>query len=444
VRSGRFEQGDALFEEVMAAASIRAPRAEGKLMAAVVWERCRLSMRGLSFQRHTVDQVSPAVLARIDLLEDLRLATNGHDALRSVLFATQSLRLALDAGEPTRVVRALSTAAVLAASGGGNSGIAEALDLLARADTLVSELGTTHERMHLNVARAAVHFYGAKFSEVLEPAAEVERALREMAPESADATYYFKFATHALRLGALSQLDWKRFRHEFLEARHEAHVTDNVHATLMLALNEVLCDEIAGQPELSIARLETQCALLPRERLTLLHVLHMAAVMQAACATGKHAWGLERVAPYWEPFLNSPMRRSKTMLGIVHVVHGRLLLNECVRSRTVPGSRHAVMKDLKALASVDTGQDLRLRGRVAFLQGDRDGALTLLAQSAEAYTRRGWRGEVLRDRYAIGRVTGGAQGAELAQQALEALETFGCSDALCQARIYFPELAGPV
>jgi hypothetical protein len=444
VRSGRFEQGDALFEEVMAAASIRAPRAEGKLIAAVVWERCRLSMRGLSFQRRTVDQVSPAVLAHIDLLEDLRLATNGHDALRSVLFATQSLRMALDAGEPTRVVRALSTAAVLAASGGGKSGAAEALDLLARADTLVSELGTTLERMHLNVARAAVHFYAARLREVLEPAAEVERALRELAPDSADATYYFKFATHALRLGALSHLDWKRFRHEFLEARHEALVTDNVHATLMLALNEALSDEIAGQSELSIARLEAQHALLPRERLTLLHVLHIAAVMQAACATGQHAWGLERVAPYWEPFLRSPLRRSATMAGIVHLAHARLLLNDCVHSRTIPGSRHDVLKDLKALGSVATGQDMRIRARIAYLHGDRDGALALLTESAAAYVRRGWLAEALRDRYAIGRVTGDAQGAQMAQLALEALENFGCRDALLHARIYFPELAGPV
>jgi tetratricopeptide (TPR) repeat protein len=444
VRSGRFEQGDALFEEVMAAASIRAPRAEGKLIAAVVWERCRLSLRGLSFQRRTVDQISPAVLARIDLLEDLRLATGSHDALRSLLFATQSLRLALDAGEPTRVVRALSTAAVTAASGGGPSGAAEALDLLARADALMSELGTPHERMHVNVARAAVNFYDAKFIEVLEPAAEVERALRELAPDSADATYFFKFATHALRLGALSQLDWKRFRHEFLEARHEAHVTENVHATLMLTLNEVLSDGIAGQPELSIARLEAQALLLPRERLTLLHVLHLAAVMYTACATGKHAWGFERMAPYWEPFQRSPLRRSVTLLSIVHVAHGRLLLNECVRSRTVPGSRHEVMKDIKLLAAATTGQDLRLRARVAFLQGDRDGALRMLEQSAESYAQRGWRPEVLLDQFAIGRVKGDAQGAQMAQLALEALEEFGCPDARRHARVYFPELAGSI
>jgi eukaryotic-like serine/threonine-protein kinase len=444
VRVGRFEQGDALFDEVMAGAAIRAPRPEGKLIAAGLWERCRLSMRGLSFQRRTVDQVSPAALARIDLLEDLRLATNGHDVLRSVLFATQSLRLALDAGEPKRVVRAFSTAAVLASSGGGEKGDAEALDLLARADALVSELGTAHERMHLNVARAAVHFYAARFREVLEPAAEVERALRELAPDSADATYYFKFATHALRLGALSQLDWKRFRHEFLEARHEAQTTDNVNATLMLSLNESLSDEIAGQPELSIARLDAQHALLPRERFTLLHALHMAAVMQTACATGNPAWAFERVTPLWQAFLGSPLRRSATMVDIVHVLHARLLLDACVRSRTVPGARHEVMKDLKALAAAATGQDIRLRARVAFLQGDRDRALALLAASAEAYLERGFQADVLRDRYAIGRMTGGAQGEQLAEQALAELEAFGSPDPLFHMRVYFPELAGPV
>ncbi|HKP59993.1 MAG TPA: protein kinase, partial [Polyangiales bacterium] len=159
VAGGRFEEADALFEEVMATAGIRAPRSEGKLVAAVMWERTRLAMRGWSFQRRTADQVSPAVLARIDLLATLRLATHSHDALRSMLFATQSLRLALDAGEPTRIVRALCTAASLATGDGTERGSATSRKLFARAEALANELGTSRERMELNVARVAASFY---------------------------------------------------------------------------------------------------------------------------------------------------------------------------------------------------------------------------------------------------------------------------------------------
>jgi hypothetical protein len=445
MRSGRYEQGDALFEEVMAAASIRAPRSEGKLVAALVWERCRLSMRGLRFQRRTADQVLPAALARIDLLEDLRIATLNHDALRSALFATQSLRLALDAGESSRISRAFVNAAVVASAEGTTSGAARTQDLLARAEQIANELGTPRERMELNAGRAAAAFYEGRFTDVLEPAAEVELALRDLAGESVDATYYFKFAARTLRLGALSQLDWKRFRHEFLETRHEAHATENVHAILLLALNEVLSDEIAGHPELSIARLEAQRALLPHDRFTVLHVLHMVAVMYAACATGQHTWGFETSAVYWPSFLRSPLRRTGALRTMAHIARARLLLNEHVRAKRDPSALGEIMADIDATVTPTVGVDQRLLARVAYLKGDSAGALVLMAKSVEFNLARGWEPEALRDRYAIGRLTGGEKGERTAHTALELVEQkFGCPDARRDVQAYFPELAGSV
>jgi hypothetical protein len=444
VRSGRFEQGDELFEEVMAAAAIRAPRSEGKLMAAVVWERTRLAMRGLAFQRRTEAQVSQDVLARIDLLEDLRLATLSHDAMRSVLFATQSLRLALDAGEPTRVARALATAATLASTEGTERGDASSRDLLARADALTKEFGGARERVQLNAARAAASFYEGRYVDVLEPAAEAERDLREPASESSDAAYFYRFSVRSLRVGALSQLDWRRFRLELQEARHEADATENVHALLQLALNETLSDEIVGLSEASVARLDAQRALLPRERFTLLHILHMTAVMNAACATGKHAWGLECLASYWPLYLRSPLRRTAIVRAMVHNARARLLLNEHVRSRADSSSLREASKDAQALTAVATGNALRLRARLRYLEGDHSQALALFEQGKTVFARLGAEHDAQRQQYAIGRVIGGEQGERLAKAAQAALEQCGCHDGQHDARTHFPELAGPV
>ena len=56
------------------------PAVLGKLIAAVVWERCRLSMRGLSFQRRTVDQISPDALARVAVLASVFASSGGVSA----------------------------------------------------------------------------------------------------------------------------------------------------------------------------------------------------------------------------------------------------------------------------------------------------------------------------------------------------------------------------
>jgi hypothetical protein len=198
-----------------------------------------------------------------------------------------------------------------------------------------------------------------------------------------------------------------------------------------------------GETAASVARLEAQRALLPRELFTQLHVLHLVAVMYAGCATGKHAWALECVATHWQAFLDSPLRRAPVFRNLGHLAHARLFLNEGIRAGTSPASLREVMKDIKAMAATSTGQHIRLRARMAYLQGDHTRALALFMESAEMHTKLGWEPEASRDRYAIGRVTGGERGEEMAGAALDTLErAFGHHDARRDAQVYFPELAG--
>jgi hypothetical protein len=222
-------------------------------------------------------------------------------------------------------------------------------------------------------------------------------------------------------------------------------VTENVGAILMLALNEFYNDEISGQPELSIARLEAQRSLLPRDRFTILHILHMTAVMSAGCATGRHAWGFERSAEYWHAFMRSPLRRTGVLRAITHMARARLLLNEHVRCKRHPSELRQVLPDVKAMFTLVEGQGQRLLARVAYLKGDHAGALALLSRSVEDLTTRNLEPEALRSRYALGRLTGGEEGERMAQVALDTLEQkFGLPDARRNLRAYFPEFAGSV
>jgi hypothetical protein len=257
--------------------------------------------------------------------------------------------------------------------------------------------------------------------------------------------YYFKTSAQTLRVGALSQLDWRRFRKEFHEASQEAHATENTYAILALALNETLSDEISGEAESSIARLEAQRELLPRQRFTVLHILHLSAVMYAACATGRHAWGFEACELYWQAFLRSPLRRTPVLRSMAHTAHARLLLNECTRAGASTAVLREVQADIKAATIATIGQDSRLCARVAYLQGDHPRALSLFARSAEVFAGRGGEPEALRDRYAVGRLTGGDQGEQMAQAALDTLEQkFDCHDARRDLKVYIPELAGSI
>jgi hypothetical protein len=299
--------------------------------------------------------------------------------------------------------------------------------------------------MELDVAIAAVSFYEARFLDVLEPAARAERALRELPPDSSDATYFFKYSARALRVGALSQLDWVRFRSECHEAKQEALATENLLAVLLLTLNECVSDEIVGQAELSVARLEAQRELLPRNRFTVMHVLHLTAVCYAACATRQHAWGLEVLATYWDAFLRSPLRANTTLLMLAHQSRARLLLNEYAVQGSNADLLRGALRSTKALARAGPLYHERLLARIAWLKGEHERARVLLERSAASFAHRGWMFESMRDECALALSAGDEEGERKARAVLAAFEQkLGYPEPHARAlmRSQFPELAG--
>ncbi|HKP62463.1 MAG TPA: hypothetical protein VJV78_37270, partial [Polyangiales bacterium] len=276
--------------------------------------------------------------------------------------------------------------------------------------------------------------------DVLEPADDADRGFREQLHDMGDSGYFYRFAIHAFRLGALSQLDWRRFREELQGVRREARATENVHTMLAMTLNQFLSDEIAGQPELSVVRLDQERSLLPTQRFTVLHILHMTAVLYAACSTGQHARGFECLTAFWGAFERSPLRRIWTLRLLAYGARARLFLNEYVRSSKDPALLQEAKKSTRAF---EAHQRIRLLARIAYVQDDRARALALLEESASAYSGLGYEPEVLRDRAAIGLITGGEQGEEMTRAAFDKLEQrYDCRDARRNAQAHFPELLG--
>lgn len=131
LRVGQVDEGRALLASVLDA--FRMPLAPSPDIAArrVRIRRLRVGLRGLRFRERPEELVPPDRLAAIDAAWSAASGLAMIDPVGATEYASRSLLLALSAGEPFRVARALCGEAVVAAVRGapGSARVRKALDL---------------------------------------------------------------------------------------------------------------------------------------------------------------------------------------------------------------------------------------------------------------------------------------------------------------------------
>jgi eukaryotic-like serine/threonine-protein kinase len=445
LRCGRFEEGEALLRKVLDAMQLSVPESDNGLVAAIVWERARLKLRGMGYRERREQDVPASLLAQIDLFQSLSRET--PDSLRSALFQARALRWALDAGEPSRVVRAYCAAAHVAANLGTVRGTEQVDALLEQAEVLARKLGSERAYGWVCSARAVCFFLLGRLRAVIEPSYEAERIL--LADREADRrdNYYLRLAVVSCRIGALVMLgEMPRFLSELDSALQEARATENRHALLQLALNQTMAEEFTSQSMLSRPRLEEQRRQLPDGRFGMVHVLHMAAQMRAACATGQFAPALADVEHDWQLFLASAIHRNPALDTLGRNAHARFLINRHVvegRSDDIRALVHADLRALEAARSPSAASSAaRIRARLAYLDADRELAVEELRRCAASHAEVGYAIEAARDRFALGRLLGGEEGRSLQSEAEQRFRDGGMADPHADLSIHFPEIIG--
>ena len=109
--AGRTYEGVATARAVLARVKEPWPETAAGAIATVVVSRGRLILRGLSFDPRAEKDVPAEALARLDACWTIARGLAMFDPLRAAAFQSRGLMLALEAGEPYRVARALAMAA---------------------------------------------------------------------------------------------------------------------------------------------------------------------------------------------------------------------------------------------------------------------------------------------------------------------------------------------
>jgi hypothetical protein len=121
LRSGHIDEGLDALHDVLRAVRVRLPRTPRAALASLIYHRARLALRGLSYLERAESEVPAATLQRLDVCWSVGAGLSLVDMVRGADFQARCLLLALDAGEPHRLARALANEASIASSEGGRS-----------------------------------------------------------------------------------------------------------------------------------------------------------------------------------------------------------------------------------------------------------------------------------------------------------------------------------
>ncbi len=119
--SGRIDEGMDLIHDLLASMGMRLPRTPFQALLSILYHRFWIWLRGFQFRARPASDLAPELLVRIDTCESIGVGLCCVDPFKGLEFQTRYLLLALRAGEPSRVLRALAMEIGHSSCGGGRS-----------------------------------------------------------------------------------------------------------------------------------------------------------------------------------------------------------------------------------------------------------------------------------------------------------------------------------
>jgi tRNA A-37 threonylcarbamoyl transferase component Bud32/tetratricopeptide (TPR) repeat protein len=176
--SGHIDEGIAALRQVLASEGLRLPGSPPSALLDLIVERTRLRLRGMRFKTRDVTEVAGHQLARIDICWFVGMGLATVDHVRGSAFQARGLRLALKAGEPYRLLRALALEGGYQASQGGRRE-ERAAAYFKTATQLLDRVTHPHAVPWMLGTQGTAAFLLGRFRKALELCTEAERLFRE-------------------------------------------------------------------------------------------------------------------------------------------------------------------------------------------------------------------------------------------------------------------------
>lgn len=158
LKSGRDERGTEVLRSVLDEVGLGYPGSPERAIASILWNEASLRMAPLRRRIRSPQSVGHRDLARIDAAFAASTGLALSDPVRGADFALRGLGLALEAGEPVRLCRALAMAASNTATR-GEAARGRAEELVREAERIAESVDQPHAMGLALLAAGTVHFF---------------------------------------------------------------------------------------------------------------------------------------------------------------------------------------------------------------------------------------------------------------------------------------------
>jgi hypothetical protein len=178
LRSGHLDEGHETIRTVLATMGMKLASSPRRALLSMLVHRAAVRLRGLRFRERDASQISPEALTRIDACWSVAMGLGIVDHVRGADFQARHMLLALSAGEPYRVARAIAMEVAYASVPGGPRARRRVDKLTVTARGLADRVDNPRLLGLLNLVRGTAAYMQGDWKESLKLCEAAEEILR--------------------------------------------------------------------------------------------------------------------------------------------------------------------------------------------------------------------------------------------------------------------------
>jgi serine/threonine protein kinase len=425
LKSGRIDEGLAVLQDVLGAVGMKLARSPKHAIPSLLFRRAQLRLRGVGFRERTESEVPPALLQRVDVCYSLTAGLY-VDPFRGTHFQTRHLLLALRAGEPYRVARALTSEVVYSATRGLRFE-KRTSQLLEQARRIADRVQNPHAMAMVHGAAGMAGFLEGRWRRSVDECRKSEQLL----VERCTGVEWELAGVRIFRMRSQFYLgEIKDLLTTLPVMRHEARELGDLYAATQsssgfLTIDWLANDDVAGArggAAMAIAQWSQRGT-------HITHYTDLLARVQISLYSGAYHTAYEQVLERWKPFSDAMLLRVYLIRTQLHELRARAALAAASEARGAERGRllDDAARCARALRHGRTAWaeslSLLVSGCIAAARGDAERARSQLEESIRLCEAADMPLHAAAARLRLGELIGGDQGRALIARAREWMQS---------------------